>query len=176
MMERENMIVKKNFSIMDYKEEASFLNEMALKGFKLKKFMGDSYEFTESASFVSDYRIEYTVEPLELDAYTMYDLVDTYHSSKGGYYSYLLRISSGDVLSNDDRLSVIELQKSRTDRFASFVLLGLLFLFTYLFMQNKDMIYLVIIFAAVVLGIYVWQVSRRMKQIIHELNNKNTKL
>ena len=93
-----------------------------------------------------------------------------------GYYSYLLRISSGDVLSNDDRLSVIELQKSRTDRFASFVLLGLLFLFTYLFMQNKDMIYLVIIFAAVVLGIYVWQVSRRMKQIIHELNNKNTKL
>ena len=176
IMEREIMIVKKNFSIMDYKEEAIFLNEMASKGFVFKKFMGDSYEFTETDSCVSDYRIEYSVEPLELEEYTMFEVIDTYHSSKGGYYTYLLRTGKGEVISNDDRLNVIELQKSRTDRFASFVLLGLLFLFTYLFMQNKDIIYLVIIFAALILGLYVFRVSIRMKQIINELNNNNVKL
>lgn len=159
------MIIKKSFSILDLEKEAIYLNEMAGKGLRFKRALGDAHEFEEVEPFESDYRVEYTIDPLEDPQ--MYTLIDAYHSSKGGYYSYLLKDGDGDFVSNEDRADVVLSQRNRVDRFTGIVLGGTFILFTYMFIDQQEPLYLLVVGAALILSIYVLIRRTRMNKIVN---------
>ena len=158
------MLIKKNFSILDLEEEALYLNEMANKGMMFIRSRGDGHEFKEIEPTNIEFRVEYTIDPLD-DA-QMFELVDAYHSSKGGYYSYLIRVGEGEFVSNTDREDVVMMQRNRVDRFTGIVLGGLVILFTYMYIDQREPLYLWGIAAVLGMSSYVLYNRRKMNKIV----------
>ena len=158
------MLIKKNFSILDLEDEAKYLNEMAAKGMVFVKSTGDGHVFEEQSPKEVDYRVEYTIDPL-IDT-QMYELIDQYHSSKGGYYSYLLRVGEGEFVSNSDRSDIVLMQRNRVDRFTGIVLGGLIILFTYMYIDQRESIYLWVILGGILMGSYVLYNRIKMNKLV----------
>lgn len=161
------MIIKKNFSILELEEEAKYLSEMAKFGMIFIGSTGEGHEFKQGEAKDIEYRVEYTIDPL--DDSQMFELIDVYHSSKGGYYSYLKRVGDGEFISNDDRISVVSMQKNRIDRFTGLIIISLIIYFIYMFITHGNYLYLIVVALGIAMGIWVYNYRSKIINILNKL-------
>lgn len=163
------MYIKKEFALYEYLEEETYLNEMAKEGHCLDKALGDGFEFKECSSTDNVYRVVYSLSEFIEDDYKDFSLVDTFSSSKGGYYHYLLQEDRiGKLEVNEDRNYRLKNDKGRIERFSGIVISSLLVLFLYLFYSYDNPIYLIIVVAAIALGLYVLNLRSKIIKAIQE--------
>lgn len=163
------MYVKKEFAMYEYLEEESYLNDMAKEGFYLVKALGDGFEFGECAETDYSYRVVYSLDEFNEGDYGGFNLVDTYASSKGGYYHYLLQKEENASLKiNVDRNYNLNKDLKRIERFSGIVISSLMLLFLYLFYLHRNPLYLIIVGAAIGLGLYVLKIRSEIIASIKE--------
>lgn len=163
------MYIKKEFALYEYLEEEAYLSEMAKKGYCLEKALGDGFEFKECSSQKNIYRVIYSLDEFLERDYPGFLHVDTFSSSKGGYYHYLLLEDGDGILPiNKDRNYRLKNDQGRIERFSGIVIGSLLILFLYLFYTYKNPLYLTIVGSAIILGAYVWNLRSKIIQAIQE--------
>ena len=163
------MYVEKQFSLYEYLEEETYLNEMAKDGHCLEKVSGEGFQFKDCASQNLVYRVVFSLNDFDQREYDGFTLIDSFASSKGGYYHYLLQESELAVLKpNEDRKYRLENDLGRIERFSGIVISSLMVLFLYLFYTQKNPLYLIIVLAGLILGVYVLKLRR---QIIKAIKN-----
>lgn len=159
------IIEKKNFSIDEVEKECFYLESK--EDYILESYDGEKYTF-KNASGRKDYAIHFTIEPLVDETFKKfgYSYLFTYEGSRGGYYHYLVREHSEGERYRDygDRIEAIGLLESRLSRFTFTVVTGLLMLFAYLFIKNKQIVYLLVLIPGGILGIYSLILRDRYKK------------
>lgn len=161
------MIVKKEFALYEYLEEEAYLNEKSEEGHCLKKALGDGFEFESCESTKNKYKVMYSLSDFVVQDYPGFSLVDTYSSSKGGYYHYLLEEDEDSVLMiNEDRNYSLNNDLGRIERFSGIVISSLMILFLYLYYTQRNPLYLIIVVLAIGLGVFVLNIRAKMKAAI----------
>lgn len=161
------MYVEKQFALYEYLEEEAYLNEMAEDGHCLEKATGDGFQFEECTPQNLIYRVVFSLNDFEQEEYEGFALIDTFASSKGGYYHYLLQKNELAVLkTNKDRKYRLDNDLGRIERFTGIVISSLMVLFLYLFYTQKNPLYLIIVLAGLILGLYVLKLRRKIIQAI----------
>ena len=157
------MYVKKEFAMYEYLEEEAYLNSMAQDGKCLVKAIGDGFEFKECKESDHEYRVVYSLDEYSEEDYPGFELVDTFSSSKGGYYHYFLQKDPQAVLrKNEDRNYKLDKDLKRIERFSGIVISSLMILFLYLFYTQRNPIYLIIVVGAIGLGVFVLKIRSKI--------------
>lgn len=155
---------KRNFSIDEVEKECAYLDSKV--GYLLESYNGDEYSFIEQSGDF-EYAIHFTINELEKDDFKEYGYryLFTYVGSRGGYYHYLVRDKSNANKYRDyeERIQAIQLLQNRLSRFTFVVVAGLLALFTYLFLKNGEIVYLLVLIPGVLLGVYSIMLQKRYK-------------
>lgn len=163
------MYIKKEFALYEYLEEETYLREMAEKGYCLEKATGDGFEFKECPPKMNTYRVVYSLDEFAQKDYLGFYHVDTFSSSKGGYYHYLLlEEGDGNLAINEDRNYRLKNDQGRIERFSGIVIGSLLILFLYLFYTYRNPLYLTIVASTLILGTYVWNLRSKIIRAIEE--------
>lgn len=168
---------KTSFSIIEFKEEAQYLEQKAEEGYMLDSYDGTAYHFDFNEPAKLNFEVTYCIEPMTEEIKQRYldqgfIRICEYSSQKGGTYYYFVRPRSLNpiVSFQEDRIEVIKMMVHRIERFSGIVIASLLVFFIYLYINYQNNLYFIIIGAGAVLGAYTWQLRSKAMAILKEIS------
>ncbi|MGG2111930.1 DUF2812 domain-containing protein [Lysinibacillus pakistanensis] len=162
------MKITKYRIFIDAQKETDWLNEMAAKGYELKKTNGFSYRFKQSEE-KKQYKVVYTINKEEASSFMSEENGILCKAFINGYAYFESKSSNESLLFNNNLSKQIKLLKNRQATL-SFILAFNIFMGTLLLYTSPHLIWFIILPLLIVAAIGYAQL--RIQSVINKINQQ----
>lgn len=174
--------ITKEFTVYDFEQEESFLEEKAAEGWFFTELKGTKYHFEyDESREANEYLIDFYTKALDDERIKPYNdrgfiLVHSMNSNKDGVWYYFARPISQDngpkFHQNEGRLFLLNRVQTRLERVGLVLIMIALTFFIFMFIRERQAIYLLSVVFVALMGGYMFKIYRQILQKVKEIKSQ----